>query len=224
MGDHWDVNGIDPVTKLMVTVLPGARTAQTISAAVADAAGRLVPQAPPPAIFTDGEESYPAAILHSFGHWYTPSRTTHLGRPPAPKVRVPQDLVYAQIVKHRSGNRVVRVEIRPVFGKTKLAQVVTGLGWNQANTSAVERFNLTDRLRNSRKVRKTLAFSKNRHDHDAQTWISVLRYNFHHCHRSLRLKSATGRYQHRTPAMAAGLISTPCSTLHLLRLCPDGLG
>ena len=62
-----------------------------------------------------------------------------MGRPPAAVLRVPQDLVYAQVVKHRRGGRVKKVEIRPIFGKTKLPQVVAALEWKQANTSALER-------------------------------------------------------------------------------------
>ncbi len=95
-------------------------------------------------------------------------RRSPRGRPPAPVVRIPQALVYAQIVKHRQGRRVKQVEVRPTFGKVKLAQVVADLGWTKANTSAIERFNLTDRMRNARKTRKTLRFSRRTDRHDAR--------------------------------------------------------
>ena len=49
------------------------------------------------------------------------------------------------------GGAVKQVEVRPIFGKGKLAQVVADLGWTKANTSAIERFNLTDRMRNATK-------------------------------------------------------------------------
>src|SRR5205814_1430034 len=105
---------------------------------------------------------------------------------------------------HRSGNRVVEVEIRPIFGKGKLDSVVESLGWNKANTSAIERYNLTDRQRNARKTRKSLNFSKNRCVHDRQSFINAVLYNFHHSHRSLRIKTEQGII-HRTPAQAAGI-------------------
>ena len=119
---------------------------------------------------------------------------------------------------------MVRVDIRPVFGKGKLPAVVQALGWKKANTSAIERFNLTDRDRNRRKTRKTLAFSKRTCFHDWMSWISAVRYNFLHTHRSLRQRTPEGRWEHRTPAMAAGLADHPYSTLELVRLCPVGLG
>jgi hypothetical protein len=221
VGDHWDTNCLDPQTKLLLALIPGARTAQTIHQAVADAASRLHAGAPRPAIFTDGEPAYQAAILAVFGHRYRAPRSTPLGRPPAPVLRVPPDLVYAQVIKQRRGGRVTGVEVRPIFGKGKLAQVVAALGWQQANTSAIERFNLTDRCR--RKARKSLGFSRRSSFHDWMSWVSALRYNFHHAHRSLRQRQADGTWFKRTPAMAAGLIDHCCSSLELLRLCPVGL-
>ncbi|MCE2449092.1 MAG: hypothetical protein J4F35_12095 [Candidatus Latescibacteria bacterium] len=76
-------------------------------------------------------------------------------------------LVYAQIVKHRQGGRVKLVEIRPIFGKGKLAQVVADLGCRKANTSAIERFHLPDWIRNGRKTCKTPDFSRRTDRHDA---------------------------------------------------------
>ena len=119
---------------------------------------------------------------------------------------------------------MVKVDIRPIFGKSKLKTVVKALGWNQANTSAIERFNLTDRLRNGRKARKTLAFSKRIDLHDSMSWITAVRYNFLHPHRSLRRRMPDGQWVHRTPAMAAGLANHPYSTMELLRICPVGMG
>lgn len=224
LGDHWDVTGLDPQTKLLVTLVPGKRTAETIRQAVADAASRLAVDAPQPALFTDGEPASVEAILDVFGHRYPVPRTQWRGRPPAPVRRVPQDLVYAQVIKHRRAGRVVAVEIRPIFGKGKLPAVVAALGWTQANTSAIERFNLTDRTRNGRKARKTLRFSRRTGFHDWMSWIAALRYNFHHAHRSLRQRTEDGRWQPRTPAMAAGLADHPYSSWELLRLCPIVLG
>ncbi len=224
VGDHWDVNGLDPQSKLLITLVPGRRTEDTIHQAVADSRSRLAPEADCPALFTDGEPAYVAAILNVFGRRYRAPRHTHRGRPPVPIVRVPHGLVYAQIIKHRLRGRLQSVEIRPIFGKTHLAQVVQALGWKRANTSAIERFNLTDRTRNGRKARKTLRFSRCARSHDAMSWITALRYNFHHAHRSLRQRQTDGSWLKRTPAMVAGLTDHIYSSLELLRLCPVGLG
>jgi len=219
VGDHWDCNCIDPESKLLISLVPGKRTAANIDEAVRDAAFRLASDCPVPAIFTDGESAYHNAILDVFGTRYPAPRSSNLGRPRAPIIRVPQDLVYAQVVKHRSGNRVKAVEIRPIFGKGKLDAVVESLGWKQANTSAIERFNLTDRQRNARKTRKSLNFSKDRRQHDSQSFINALLYNFHHYHRSLRIKTEMGILK-RTPAQAAGIATKRFSVLELLRLNP----
>ncbi len=223
VGDHWDVNCIDPQSKLLLTIVPGPRTAETIAEAVRDAASRIAGDAAKPAIFTDGETAYEEAILQVFGNRYPTPRPSNIGRPPLPIIRVPQDLVYAQVIKHRSGGRVSSVEIRPIFGKGKLDSIVEMLGWTKPNTSAIERFNLTDRSRNARKARKSLTFSRNSRLHDAMSFISGLLYNFHHLNRSLRIKAEDGSWQKRTPAMAAGLATKSFSILELLRLSPIGL-
>ncbi len=223
LGDQWDLISLDPQTKLLISLVPGPRTSKTLEQLVEDTASRLSPDAPPPALFTDGEPAYPPLLLKTFGHFYPAPRPRGKGRPKAPILRVPHALVYAQVLKTYQNGRVVHVEIRPIFGKGKLAGVVQALGWKKVNLSAIERFNLTDRCRNRRKVRKTLAFSKQPTFHAWMTWISAVRYNFVHPHRSLRRLGADGRWEARTPAMEAGLADHPYSTLELLRLCPVGL-
>ena len=212
-GDHWDTVGMDPISKLILCLVPGKRTEKNIREAVYDTAARLCKKGPRPAIFTDGETAYKQAILRAFGTSYPAPRKSQRGKVPAPIYRVPADLIYAQVVKQRENGKVVAVEIRPIWGKGKLSTIIAVLGWKKANTSAIERFNLTDRTRNSRKARKTLRFSKRPWYHDAMSWISVLWYNFHHVHRTLG----------QTPAMAAGLAEKPLSTLTLMRLNPTGM-
>lgn len=219
VGDYWDCNCIEPQSKLLISLVPGKRTAENIVATVEDAASRLALDCPIPAIFTDGEDAYRNAIVSVFGNSYRVPRTSNIGRPPLPIIRVPQGLIYAQVIKHRSGGKVKQVEIRPIFGKGKLDTIVAELGWHRANTSAIERFNLTDRTRNARKVRKSLNFSKNSREHDAQSFINALLYNFHHYHRSLKIKNQEGILK-RTPAQAAGIATKRFSVLELLRLNP----
>jgi IS1 family transposase/transposase-like protein len=219
LGDYWDCNCIDPQSKLLVSLITGKRTAQTITELVQDAAYRLASDCLIPAIFTDGEDAYINAVLAAFGNSYPAPRISHLGRPPLPIIRAPHDLVMAQIIKHREGGKVKQVEIRPIFGKGKLDSVVEMLGWHKANTSAIERFNLTDRARNARKGRKSLNFSRSKLQHKAHSFISVVLYNFHHHHRSLTIKTVE-QHLKRTPAQAAGLTSRQFSLLELLRLNP----
>lgn len=84
------------------------------------------------------------------------------------------------------------------------------------NTSFVERQNATDRNFNARKARKTYEFSKDLLLHVAVTWWVMLCYNFHHTHRSLRLRKPDETFEHRTPAMAIGLTLHPLSVKDIL--------
>jgi hypothetical protein len=133
-------------------------------------------------------------------------------------------LVAAQVVKRHQKGRVVTVEIRPIFGQGTWAAVLDALGWKQAHLSAIERFNLTDRCRNRRKGRKTLAFSKRVRFHDWMSFISALRDTFRPAHRALRRPTDDGHWERRTPAMAAGLVEHRYSTLELLRVMSGWAG
>ncbi len=62
-GDYWDANSLDPHSKLLVSLVPGHRTADTIDQVVADAAERLASDAGLPTLFTDGEPTYREAIV-----------------------------------------------------------------------------------------------------------------------------------------------------------------
>ena len=58
-GDYWDANSLDPQSKLLVSLVPGRRTTTTLHQVVADAADQLACDARLPALFTDGEPTYP---------------------------------------------------------------------------------------------------------------------------------------------------------------------
>ena len=87
---------------------------------------------------------------------------------------------------------------------TVLEHVLSLLGDKRINTSVVERHNGTSRLRNQRKVRKTLAFSKVPRYHRWMSWLSVGLYNFCRGHGSIKSVQDM-QVQHRSPAMAARL-------------------
>ena len=61
----------------------------------------------------------------------------------------------------------------PSYGKARLEHVLALLGYKQMNTHVIERHNGTSRLRNQRKVRKTLAFSKVPGYPRWMRWLSV---------------------------------------------------
>ena len=136
-----------------------------------------------------------------------PPRTGQAGRPKAPDKVAPPELQYAPVHKTRQQGRVVKVDFRVVCGTAvavlvALAQSVVS---KALNTAFIERQNGTDRNRNARKVRKSYCFSKNWQRHEAVTYFTLYSYNFCWPVRTLRVRVADGRWQQRTPAMAAGL-------------------
>jgi hypothetical protein len=148
------------------------------------------------------------ALLRVYGRWEA-SEYKGRGRPPKPRLVPPPDLVYVQLVKEREGNRVVRVHKRVVFGKDEPAG---------ANTSYVERSNLTLRQSIARFVRKALSFSKRRERHRAHLGLYKAWYNLVKTHKGLRVRSPkTGKkWERRTPAMAAGITDHPWTMEELM--------
>jgi IS1 family transposase len=184
-GDTWERVAMDPKTKLVVALKVGKRTEEQTRQLVQEAKDRSAPGCLP-ALFSDAYAAYPQAILQAFGHRYPVPRQGARGRRPKPRLRCPRGLVYAQVQKHYRGKRVEWVEIRPVFGKVKLAAALKKLGFKQVNTSAIERHNGTSRQRDRRKVRKTLAFSKERRYHRWMSWLSATLHNFCRRHGGLK--------------------------------------
>jgi IS1 family transposase len=200
-GDMWDHMAVTADSKLVVSLVVGKRTHTQTQALVQDTKRRLQPWHLP-AIFTDAYEGYETAILEAFGRHYPAPRHSRNGRPSLAQVRWPRGLVYGQVKKVYRGSRVERIEVQVLYGKACCKHVLSLLGYRQINTSVIERHNGTSRLRNQRKVRKTLAFSKVPRYHRWMSWLSVTLYNFCRGHSSLQVKQGE-QVSHRSPAMAA---------------------
>lgn len=152
----------------------------------------------PPAMASDGNDSYPEAMLETWGK--VPDYSGR-GRPPTHKI---PDISwkFIQVVKHRSGNRLTGVTYRIVFGDSKEVCDIMG-----THTAYVERTHLTSRQMNGRLVRKTLSFSKELIMLKAAcAWEDAV-YNLARPVKSLRLEINDNdrRWLQRSPAMAAGL-------------------
>jgi hypothetical protein len=196
----------DPEHRLVLAVVPGARTIENAEAIVAEAKQRLAE--PPRLITSDEYAAYESAIEAVFAEPVEEPPVRKPGRPSIlPERRLPEELTYATVHKEREKNRVVAVEQTVVVGTE--AQVERALGASTVsqsiNTSFVERQHATDRGQNARKARKTYRFSKDWRAHEAMTYFTLYRYNFCWAVRTLRQKGADGRWRQRTPAMAAGL-------------------
>jgi IS1 family transposase len=201
-GDCWDHVALDAEHRLVLAVVPGERTTESVEELVGDVKGRLGGRAPD-LITTDEYSAYEGAILEAFGDEVVPPRTGKPGRPRKPYKVVPTGLRYATVHKVRKKGRVVDVVTRVVFGTA--AAVQAALSHSRVsrtiNTAFVERHNGTDRNRNARKVRKTYCFSKDWWIHRAVTFFTMYSYNF--CWPVRTLKTEPG--EDRTPAMTAML-------------------
>jgi hypothetical protein len=205
-GDIWDHVAIDAEGRLVISVVPGKRTAEDVAAVVEDfkrrTGGRVMDL-----ITTDGYPASEGAILDAYGETVTPPRTGKRGRPEAPYKVAPQGLTYAVVEETREKGRVVKIATRVVFGTIAMVMAASGMSSasRAVNTSFVERQNGTDRHRDARKARKTYRFSKDWRHHESVTSLSMYIYNSCWPVRTLRIRDEQGFWQDRSPAMAAGL-------------------
>jgi len=213
-GDHWDHVAFDAEHRLVLCVVPGKRTEDNTLALVREVKQRLGGRVP--ALITrlrraqssrDEYRPYKTALLEVYGETVCPPRTGRRGRPRLPYQVPPPTLHYGTVHKTRRKGRVVRVEERVIFGdpdevRALLARSAVS---RKINTAFIERNNGTDRNRNARKVRRTYCFSKDWDVHEAVTYFTMYSYNFCWPVRTLRVRDTQGNWQHRTPALAAGL-------------------
>jgi IS1 family transposase/transposase-like protein len=206
---QWEAEVIDPQTKLVVAHVQGRRNHALIERLLRQTAACLANRHNL-LLMTDGEVSYATLFPEIFGVPYQPARQGECGRKPKVRYRIPRQLAHVQVVKHREGQRVVKVEIRHVHGSQKYAQeCLVKLGCQQFNTSFIERRNGTARRMSAYQVRRSSAFARRPEPKTDLGWWGVTIYNWSRPHRSLRrpLAEAAGRrlYDRCTPAMAAGL-------------------
>ena len=206
-GDSWDHVAFDPEHKLVLAVVPGARTEENVRAVVAEVAQRVCCD-PPPMMTSDEYPAYATAIEDVFSEPVPAPARRKPGRPRiVPERRLPEDVIYATVHKHREHGRVIAVEQKQVFGTPEGLEDMLGesAASHRVNTSFVERQNGTDRGRNARKTRRTYRFSKDWQVHEAMTYLTLYSENFCWCVRTLRRRDGQGRWQERSPALAAGL-------------------
>ena len=205
-GDNWDHVAYDSEHRLVLSTVPGKRSAKKVTVLVNDTHRRLGRRLPR-LITTDEYAPYKQAILDAFGQTITPPRTGKPGRPKAPYKIVGPDLTYATVHKKRKNGRVVDITFNVVFGTPDAvaSALAASAVSKQINTAFIERQNGTDRNRNSRKARKTYGLSKDWDIHEAVGYFTLYSYNFCWPVRTLSQKDNHGRPQTRTPAMAAAL-------------------
>src|SRR3954470_4434006 len=109
-GDYWDFVAFDPEHRLVLAVVPGARSGENAQAIVEEVKERT--GAAPPALLTSDElPAYTTAIEATFGVPVPPPVGRGPGRPRVvPELVLPEGLCYATVHKRREDGRVVAVE------------------------------------------------------------------------------------------------------------------
>jgi hypothetical protein len=197
---------LDPESRLVLAVVPGARDAEAVEEVVGEVkdrtGGRVLGL-----VTSDDYPAYETALLEAYGQEVTTTATGRPSRQMVPQKVPPPGISYATVEERRERGRVVEVITRVVFGT--MAAVQAALAQSEAsrrvNVSFLERQNATDRHHNARKVRKTYTFSKDWRVHEAMTYFTMYSYNFCWPVRTLTEQDDEGHLRQRTPAIAAGL-------------------
>jgi transposase-like protein len=155
-------------------------------------------------VAVDGLAAYPKAIRKAF------SDKVYSGQPGRPPLVVWPDLHIVQVVKQRSGKKLVRVSRRLAHGCLDRAYDLIAMsqaGWGQINTAFIERLNATFRARMPALARRTRNLARTTQRLETELFWSGAVYNFCTIHTSLDA----------TPATAAGLTEQSWSVEQLLR-------
>jgi hypothetical protein len=223
-GSYGDPVLLDTHSCLLVTLVIGRRTEETVYQAFTDFYQRTDGQLP--ALFTTEEyaayltvivdtSSVPKEALER-----TEEQKAEFGWEEMPAVYFLVEMGYATVQKVRKKGRVVAVKQRVRLGTQK--QVKEALAASSTaptiNTRYVERLHGTQRHFNARKARKVYTFSQELLFPVAVTWLCVVYYHFGWLPRTLREKvqETPPRCHYRTPAIVAGLTDHCWSLENLL--------
>ena len=203
-GEVWIWVSFAPEYRLVLATHVGGHEEEDADEVVKQTKGRL--SRPLPLFVSDGWDAYVKTLLKAFHRLVEVPRTGRRGRPRMPIMEPDPELRYAQVVKIRERNRVVKVEKRMIFGDPQ------DIDMEHVSTSLLERLNLSIRQENGRLNRKTLRFSKMLYRLRHQVTFYGAYVNWVRVHRGLRQQTnecVNGKifrkWRYRTPAMAAGL-------------------
>jgi transposase-like protein/IS1 family transposase len=200
VGKHWTHCSMARESRLLVEVEVGPRTQSTAEKLVKNTANRLVSDHWP-LWCSDGWEPYVGALLSLFHLVIHYLRSRGRGRPRLPQRIAHPKLRYGQVVKQRSGRKLLGITRRVIYGVAELVPL------SKISTSLLERLNGTLRLHVSPMRRKTRAFAKCRETLNMHVQLFKSYYNLCLIHSSLKAQ---------TPAQAAGLTNHQWSVRELL--------
>ena len=193
-GDAWTFTALDSESKLIVSYLTGPRDGESALAFMDDLRARIEER---PQLSTDGLKAYREATWEAFGG----------------------DVDFAQIIKtYGKDGEADERKYSPAKCNGMEKLVIWGSpNLDTANTSYVERHNLSMRMAMRRFTRLTNAFSKKQANLCASLSLYFFIANHVKPHGSLRTK----RDNRVTPAMAAGIATCPATLAELVALIDE---
>ncbi len=217
----WVWTVCEAKTKIIPVIQLGARTQEMAHSVVHELKRRLKADCVP--IFSsDGLNHYFYALTAHFGEWVVVEGEKKL------VWLIVAMFLYAQVIKHQRGFRLVGVEHRMLWGDAEEYRSrlkANGLSGN-INTSFVERANLTIRQSVSKLTRRTWGPAKLKSELEDHLYWWLAYYHFARPHESLRItlpepflrkgKQRPMLYKKVTPAMAAGLVTRRWSVKELI--------
>ena len=175
----WVFATLDVATRLWPSTVVGRRSYRNTRTLFKDTVERMR-EICFPLIVTDGFEYYEKVVRRLFGIC----------------------CVYAQVLKTRRNDRVIRVERRRIVGADWRFEEALAESEDSStlNTSFIERLNLTIRQSTAYLTRRSACHARTRKRLEDQMEILRFHYNFARPHGALKFGTET-----RTPAMQAGL-------------------
>ena len=170
-----------------------------------------------PLLVSDGDLCIPPAMLSVFGK--PVEEPVHRGpRWTYPRLEPDENILFARAIKHRDDSgRLMGIKEEVTWGDPDAVwqRIDPDGDGRHISTYCVERDNLTSRLHNSRLVRKTLRFSKQREMLEAAVELEDAYFNFCLPHDSLKKpltqpvptkgNGSPKKWSPSTPMMAEGL-------------------
>lgn len=224
-GDRWTFVAVLPESSYIHTTHHGDRTLEQAEVFIETVKSKSDGQAP---YFASDCWFYEKALVNNYCTW-EPVPYKGRGRRPHPVQVVDPMLRYAQVHKKRdSKGRIEQISTRIVLGdETEILLLLQDAKrCKTINTVYVESRNGKFRKDNARLIRKTLCHSKRALYHDAHIDFVTQVMNYTRTNNALKIQINPGaapfeqKYQHRTPAMAEGLIDKIMTVKELLSQRP----
>jgi IS1 family transposase len=225
-GDRWTFAGVLPESSYVVATQTGERTLEQANTFIATIKAKSDGQAP---FFTSDCWYYEQSLVDNYCTWEEVPYKGR-GRRPLPKQVVDPNLRYAQVHKKRdSKGKIEEVSTRIVLGDEReiLLLLLEAERCKTINTVFIESRNGKYRKDDARLIRKTLCHSKKAIYHDAHIIFLTQVMNYTRTNDDLKIEINPNaelfeqKYQHRTPAMAEGLIDKKLTIKELLTRRPQ---